>query len=56
VNQDGIRDLALQRGVAVKDYLAGKKVSSERLFLGAIKTSGPAADAKPQAELNLAGQ
>ena len=56
VNEDAIRDLALQRGVAVKDYLAGKKVSSERLFLGAIKTSGPAADAKPQAELNLAGQ
>jgi outer membrane protein OmpA-like peptidoglycan-associated protein len=56
VNQDGIRDLALQRGVAVKDYLAGKKVSAERLFLGSIKTGGPAADAKPQAELNLAGQ
>jgi outer membrane protein OmpA-like peptidoglycan-associated protein len=56
VNEDAIRDLALQRGVAVKDYLAGKKVSSERLFLGAIKASGPAADAKPQAELNLAGQ
>jgi hypothetical protein len=56
VNEDGIRDLALQRGVAVKDYLAGKKIATERLFLGAIKTSGPVAEAKPQAELNLAGQ
>jgi hypothetical protein len=56
VNEDAIRDLALQRGVAVKDYLAGKEVSAERLFLGAIKTNARAADAKPQAELKLAGQ
>ena len=56
VNEEAIRDLALQRGVAVKDYLAGKKVSAERLFLGAIKTNARAADAKPQAELKLAGQ
>jgi hypothetical protein len=31
-------------------------VSAERLFLGAVKTGGAAADAKPQAELNLTSQ
>lgn len=54
-NEDDIRDLALQRAVAVKEYLAGKKLPTERLFLGAVKTGGPAADAKPQAELEIGG-
>ena len=54
VTEDAIRELALQRGVAVKDYLAGRQLPVERLFLGAIKPV--AADAKwsPRAELNLA--
>ncbi|MDZ7918965.1 DUF748 domain-containing protein [Rhodoferax sp.] len=56
VNDEAARELALQRGVVVKDYLAAKQVSAERLFLGAVKTGGAAADAKPQAELNLASQ
>ena len=54
VNDEAARELALQRGVVVKDYLAAKQVSAERLFLGAVKTGGAAADAKPHAELTLA--
>ena len=56
VNDEAARELALQRGVVVKDYLAARQVSAERLFLGAVKTGGPVADAKPQAELNLTSQ
>jgi len=54
-NEDDIRDLALQRAVAVKEYLVEKKLASERLFLGAVKTGGLLADAKPQAELEIGG-
>ncbi len=68
-DQDAIRQLAVRRGVAVKDYLAGHGVPAERLFLGAARTdaaSGKAAGAaaaeataeaeapwSPRAELNL---
>ena len=54
VTEDAIRELALQRGVAVKDYLAARQLPLARLFLGAVKPV--AADAKwtPRAELNLA--
>ncbi len=38
VTEDQIRELAVQRGVAVKDYLAGKQLPVERLFLGSVKT------------------
>ncbi|MBI2753343.1 MAG: DUF748 domain-containing protein [Betaproteobacteria bacterium] len=51
VNEDAMHELALQRGVAVKDYLAGRKLAVERLFLGAAKTVMPDADWKPRAEL-----
>jgi hypothetical protein len=54
-NEDDIRNLALQRAVVVKEYLAGKKLAAERLFLGAVKTGGAAADAQPQAELEIGG-
>ncbi len=47
--------LALQRAVVVKEYLAGKQIPTERLFLGAAKTGGAAADAKPQTELEITG-
>ncbi|QTD43910.1 DUF748 domain-containing protein [Ottowia testudinis] len=39
VGDDAMRQLALQRGVAVKDYLAAKKLPPERLFLGAPRAS-----------------
>jgi hypothetical protein len=54
-NEDDMRNLALQRAVVVKEYLASKKLAAERLFLGAVKTGGAAADAKPQAELEIGG-
>ena len=57
VTDDVMRELALQRGVAVKDYLVGKQLPVERLFLGAVKAgeTEPKPDAKwtPRAELSL---
>ena len=66
VNDDTMQALALQRGVAVKEYLAARDLPLDRLFLGAIN-SGAAnvksdvkteakTDAKwvPRAELNIA--
>jgi outer membrane protein OmpA-like peptidoglycan-associated protein len=59
VTEDAIHTLAQQRGVAVKDYLASRKVGVERLFLGAPKIVAPdgdnASDApwKPHAELSV---
>jgi hypothetical protein len=54
VNEDAMRALAVQRGVVVKDYLASRKLASERLFLGAARTVAPDADWKPRAELGVA--
>jgi len=54
VTGDAMRELALQRGVAVKDYLAGRNLAPARLFLGAAKTVSPDAKWAPRAELNLA--
>jgi hypothetical protein len=54
VNDDAMRELAVQRGVAVKDYLASRDLPPERLFLGAAKTIPPEAKWTPRAELNLA--
>ena len=52
VNDDTMQALALQRGVAVKEYLASKDLPLERLFLGA-SNSGEGdvkLDAKPDAK------
>ena len=54
VNEDSARELALQRGVAVRDYLAAHGVGVDRLFLGAVNTGASAEEAPPQAELSLA--
>ena len=54
VNDDAMRELAVQRGVAVKDYLASRDLPPERLFLGAAKAVPPEAKWTPRAELNLA--
>ena len=56
VNEDAMRELALQRGVAVKDYLASRKLPVERLYLGAAKAVSPDGDWKPRAELSLASR
>jgi hypothetical protein len=51
VTEDHMRELALARGVGVRDYLAGKNLALERLFLGAAKTGAdkPAATDKTAA-------
>lgn len=54
VNDGAMRELAVQRGVAVKDYLASRELPPERLFLGAAKAVPPEAKWTPRAELNLA--
>ena len=53
VDEEAMRSLALQRGVAVKDYLIGLKLPTERLFLGAARTVQPDAKWSPRAELKL---
>lgn len=53
VTTDAIQALALQRSVAVRDYLATQKLPSERMFLGAVKMVPSDAKWSPRAELNL---
>ena len=48
-----MRELALQRGVAVKEYLAEKQLPPGWLFLGAAKPGTIDAEWTPRAELNL---
>ncbi|TXK33334.1 DUF748 domain-containing protein [Ottowia sp. GY511] len=38
VGEDAMRQLATQRGVAVKDYLAARKLPTDRVFLGAARS------------------
>lgn len=54
VSDDAMRELAVQRGVAVKDYLAAQNLPPDRLLLGAAKAVPPEAKWMPRAELNLA--
>ena len=53
VNEESIRQLAVQRGVVVRDYLLEQKLPAERLFLGAVSTKASGSDWKPGAELKL---
>ncbi|KQW57612.1 DUF748 domain-containing protein [Variovorax sp. Root411] len=53
VDEESMRQLAVERGAAVRDYLLAKKLPSERLFLGAVRTSASGGDWKPGAELSL---
>jgi outer membrane protein OmpA-like peptidoglycan-associated protein len=52
-SQAAMQALALERGVAVRDYLTSLKLPPERLFLGAAKAVSPAAQWAPHAELIL---
>jgi hypothetical protein len=54
VSDEAMHDLAVQRGMAVKEYLASRDLPSDRLFLGAVKTVPPEAKWTPRAELILA--
>ncbi len=59
LQDNAAQELALQRGVAVRDYLAAHKVPIDRLFVGAGKLqTDSSADSKwsPKAELKLAAQ
>jgi hypothetical protein len=53
VDEESIRQLAVERGVVVRDYLLEKKVPSEGLFLGAVQTKPGEADWKPSAVLKV---
>ena len=48
------RELAVARGVAVKDHLASRQLPEDRMFLGAPRTARSGDGWRPQAELQLA--
>jgi hypothetical protein len=54
VTPDALRDLAVARGQAVKDFLASRSLPEDRMFLGAPQLSRQGEDWRPQAELRLA--
>jgi hypothetical protein len=58
VSTDAARELALQRGLAVRDALIAKGLPSDRLFLGAPKLRASGEDDAawtPRVQLTLAG-
>jgi uncharacterized protein involved in outer membrane biogenesis len=54
VGADAMRELAVARGVAVKDYLATRQLPESRMFLGAPQLEKKGEKWSPQAELQLA--
>ncbi len=54
VTEQAMQELALARGVAVRDYLAAQGLPLDRLFLGAAKAVGKEEKWSPRAELSLA--
>lgn len=54
VPENAMRELAVARGVAVRDYLAQHQVPKDRLFLGAVDTRPDDAKWTPRAQLTLA--
>jgi hypothetical protein len=54
VTEQAMQELALARGVAVRDHLAAQGLPSDRLFLGAAKAVGKEEKWSPRAELSLA--
>jgi len=55
-SEEAMQELALQRGVTVRDYLAAQKLPTDRLFLGAPETVSADAKWSPHAELSLSSQ
>jgi hypothetical protein len=53
VDEDTVRELALGRAIAVREYLTARQLPSERLFLGQVDTAATAADWQPRAELSI---
>ena len=59
VTDDAIRELALQRGLAVRDALIAKGLPSERLFLASPKLRAAAEDTgtwTPRVQLSLSSR
>ena len=56
VPDDAMRELALARGVAVRDYLSTQNLPLERLFLGAPRLDMKDKDWSPRAQLSLSTQ
>ncbi len=54
VDEELVRELAQQRGLAVRNYLASRQLPLDRLFLGPAKLAGNEANWTPRAELTLA--
>jgi uncharacterized protein involved in outer membrane biogenesis len=54
VTADALRELAVARGVAVKDHLASRSLPESRMFLGAPRLAREGSAWAPQAELKLA--
>jgi len=54
VADDAMQQLAVRRGVAVRDYLAARSIPVERLFLGAPRTASDDASWTPRADLKIA--
>ena len=48
-----MRELAVQRGVVVRDYLAARQIPMARLFLGSARTVPPETKWRPRAQLSL---
>ncbi len=53
VDEDTVRELALNRSLAVREYLTARQLPSDRLFLGAADTTPDDANWQPRAELSL---
>nr|WP_236581329.1 DUF748 domain-containing protein [Hydrogenophaga sp. BPS33] len=54
VTADAMRELAVARGVVVKDYLASRQLPEDRMFMGAPQLTRQGEKWRPQAELKLA--
>ena len=53
VGDDAMQQLAVRRGVVVRDYLAARQLATSRLFLGAPKTASADGAWTPRADLKL---
>jgi hypothetical protein len=53
VDAEAMQQLAVRRGVVVRDYLASREIPTSRLFLGAPKLAGDDAAWSPRADLKL---
>jgi len=53
VDEDAARQLALERSLAVREYLSAHQVPSDRLFLGVVNTSVADPAWQPRVEMSL---